>query len=595
MATGTGTASDSLTLLTQQATAAFQAGDQAALKKSCQEIFARDALNLTALELTGVAAYQTGNLEESERILRRAAEAHPKEARIANTLGVVVAKQGRPSDALECYRQAAAADPHYPQPQINIGNLLCRMGRVDEGLAAYQGALALDSNSAEIHFNIGNALRALSRPDEAMESFRRAQALAPTLAAAKINLGILLTQENRLEEALEVLAAAAAQAPDLAEAQLALGDVLKRQRRWQESGAAYLRALEIDPGVMRWRKHFSLGLACAESGDYDTAAEILQAPIRLIYRLGTRPPEDAVFEMSRFKLAHDADQLSYLRDRGVIGPDYDAVISEYRSLGAEVAKRELMFEQSVTARPLLGATFNRLVHLAEAPTLRGGAVNRDLDRAAIEAAYFQRDPPATYCDSLLTPEALAYLHRFCLDSTVWWQLEHTNEVGSSLNNGFAAPLLLQIAHELREALPGILGAHPFTTLWAYKYYAPTKDPGALNTSSGLDIHGDDGAVSINFWIVPDEANLDPYSGGLTFWNRAAPPEYFKAGSRQERLEILRPVIKAAGTPALSVPYRCNRAAIFHAGLLHQTSQFQFRDAYPDRRISITLIYGRRAR
>ena len=47
-----------------------------------------------------------------------------------------------------------------------------------------------------------------------------------------------------------------------------------------------------------------------------------------------------------------------------------------------------------------------------------------------------------------------------------------------------------------------------------------------------------------------------------------------------------------GATAVTIPYRCNRAAIFDGMIVHSTDEFRFKDGYENRRINITLLYGR---
>jgi hypothetical protein len=76
--------------------------------------------------------------------------------------------------------------------------------------------------------------------------------------------------------------------------------------------------------------------------------------------------------------------------------------------------------------------------------------------------------------------------------------------------GAACSLLAQIAEELRIALPGIFQAHPLRYFWSFKYDSALE---------GTRVHTDFEAINANFWITPDEANLDPHSGGLIIWAR----------------------------------------------------------------------------
>ena len=54
---------------------------------------------------------------------------------------------------------------------------------------------------------------------------------------------------------------------------------------------------------------------------------------------------------------------------------------------------------------------------------------------------------------------------------------------------------------------------------------------------------------------------------------------------------------AADPPAksITVPYRENRAVIFDSDLFHETDKIEFKDGYQNRRINVTMLYGRRSK
>ena len=117
------------------------------------------------------------------------------------------------------------------------------------------------------------------------------------------------------------------------------------------------------------------------------------------------------------------------------------------------------------------------------------------DRDALVARYRERPSGAIYFDDLLTPRALATLQRYLLESTIWHDFSHIGGfVASYLEDGLACPLLLQIADELRATFPELLGPHPLTQAWAFK---------GLEAEAAVDVHADDAAVSVNFWVTPD--------------------------------------------------------------------------------------------
>jgi hypothetical protein len=122
-------------------------------------------------------------------------------------------------------------------------------------------------------------------------------------------------------------------------------------------------------------------------------------------------------------------------------------------------------------------------------------------------------------------------------------------------------------------------------MWGYKS-PPNLPPDAIT-------HADFAAVNVNFWITPDEANLDKTSGGLIVYGVDA-PLHWDFHSYNGRLEdVIRPYLRRHQAPATIIPYRQNRAVIFNSDLFHSTAQVQFRPGYEDRRTNITMLFGRR--
>jgi hypothetical protein len=175
------------------------------------------------------------------------------------------------------------------------------------------------------------------------------------------------------------------------------------------------------------------------------------------------------------------------------------------------------------------------------------------------------------------------LRRFCLESTIWYDVSAVGDLGASLEEGFCCPLLLQIAEEIREKFPSIYGEHYFSTCWSYRYYAQ---------KSGDDLHGDSGRVSVNIWLTPDEANLDPDGGGLLFWNKKVPMLDVKDNPKEMTLRIMRDIIGAPDAESFKVPYRCNRGTLFNSNIIHKTDRLNFKSGYLNRRMNITFVFGK---
>src|SRR4051794_26973571 len=89
-------------------------------------------------------------------------------------------------------------------------------------------------------------------------------------------------------------------------------------------------------------------------------------------------------------------------------------------------------------------------------------------------------------------------------------LDHLADVASERLCGGDAGARLRLSavgadhEELRSNFPAILGEHPLLRWWGFKYDSRL---------SGINVHADFAAVNVNFWITPDDANLEPGTGG----------------------------------------------------------------------------------
>lgn len=301
---------------------------------------------------------------------------------------------------------------------------------------------------------------------------------------------------------------------------------------------------------------------------------------------GGRSPSGVDTQLSLAKLRHDSDQLRYLRAIGVLDNRFDAVIRAYEETilgfhGRHDARRPLS-----TADPAdLRRAYGRIVHLRDAPRLPA-SLSPAWSREDAQRRYL--DPPGVVViDDFLTPEALDSLYRFCLESTVWTGNRYANgRLGAFFFAGFNCPLLLQLAEEVRDAFPTVIGSYPLRQLWGFKN---TSELPAHTT-----IHADFAAVNVNCWITPTSANLDESSGGMVIYGVDAPSAWDFA-TYNESIDLIREYLTTRRARAIRVPYRQNRAIIFNSDLFHATEGVRFKPDYASHRVNITLLYGERQR
>jgi tetratricopeptide (TPR) repeat protein len=423
---------------------------------------------------------------------------------------------------------------------------------------------------------------------DAIAWFSAAIAINPADSALQYKLGCLLEAHGDLQGALGAYSAALRLNPSFAKGQNNLGATLQMLGRNEKALQCFHRALELDPSL--WQAHYNIGNLHKLNGRLADAMQPFQSAMRLRRAPGEAAPPDsaALFAATtRSKLAHDIEQLNYLMDRGILSRDNAPAVAALETAARVLAPQFAASSAVAFPAKMHGAAaplYNRLVHFYDAPALPGPAVNPKLDRDQIEAAYAASGPGIISVDDFLTPEALASLRRFCVESTIWFDyLYDGGYVGASLEEGFACALLAQIAVELPRALPRIFGDHPLTHLWGYKYDSQR---------SGIGEHADFAAVNVNFWLTPDEANLDPDSGGLVVWDKEAPSDWdFDAFNRD--VERIRQFLRASGARPVTIPHRQNRVVIFNSDLFHKTDDYRFRPGYLNRRLNVTFLYGYR--
>jgi len=515
----------------------------------------------------GNTLYEIGRLDEAVLHFQIAIEINPKSAVVYNNLGNSFKKMGRPEEAISNYRKAVYIEYSYADAHSNLGNILGETGKFKEAVVHCQKAIDLNPMHIEAHNNLGNSLRKLGQLNEAVASYNKAIDLNPESAVALSNLGNALRELGQPEEAVAHYCKAIDINQKYAQAHSNLGHVQNELGRYDEAQAAYDKGFQLSHGGPWWNS------ATYADGD----------------RLGSGPPAEAIFT-SPFKLQNSVDQLDYLISKGRIDPSFRRLVDGYRKVLAEIQLREnpeLVTELTRDQLGDIGSSYDRVIYCSEAPPIRTGTINTGLDFKNIEDHYFSSPVSVTTLDDFLTPKALRGLREFCLESTIFFGYTGNHFVDSYVSRGFSCGLLFQIAEEVKQCFPRILGDHYLSNMWVYRYN---------NQSEGVAAHTDDGAVTFNLWITPGDANLDPDSGGLIVYTKEQPHDWdWGYHNRMKYNATVKEKIADFLTDAdtVTIPHRENRSTLFHSNLFHKSDRIHFRDGYENRRVNITFLFGKR--
>jgi Flp pilus assembly protein TadD len=433
--------------------------------------------------------------------------------------------------------------------------------------------------SAEFRALVADAMTHFQggRPAEAETAYRAALAIVPAHPAVTHNLGVAIAAQGRHREAIGCFEAALKADPGFVSAHYNRAVALMTLGETQDAVKAFSRAAALEP--QHYQAHRALGFLWLSQGERGRALDHFARTYEL--RRGDDRTTIALKSLTTttgHKLRHDAEQLLFLSQRTRNRLRFELLARSYLEVAKQVPDEIVTLSDAQIES--LGDDYNTPIHLRAATEVAGRAVNERPDRPALTAQFAEQG--AIPVDDLLTPLALESLRRFLLESTIWHDFSHIDGfVASYLEDGLACPLVLQIADELRHAFPEILGKHPLSQAWAFK---------GLQSQAAVDVHVDDATVSVNFWVTPTEANLEPGRGGLVVC-RAPAPDDWEIRDYDEDQERIVTFLEQEAPDSLVIPYRQNRAVLFRSRLFHYSDRPKFASRYENHRINLTLLYG----
>jgi len=145
---------------------------------------------------------QKGDLDDAERLLKRAHKMEPKNSEILRLLGVNFARKKDLQEALKMFERSIKIEPKNWLAYSNQGNVLRDLNKFDAALKSYDKAIALQPNYAEAFNNKGILLQSLNKLELALENYDKAIALDSKYAEAYNNAGNTLKKLNLLDLAL---------------------------------------------------------------------------------------------------------------------------------------------------------------------------------------------------------------------------------------------------------------------------------------------------------------------------------------------------------------------------------------------------------
>lgn len=222
-----------------KAIADLEANRFAGVAARCAPLLARDADDIEAQLLCGLAAGARGYADHAARLLQGAARAKGNADHPIRDLAAILRRIGKPEWIEPQFRAALGLAPDDPALLHAFADFLYDDGRGAEAMPLLRDALRLDPNFMQARNLLALSLAATGDTEAAIAELRAATAHDPSHPATWANLGLLLKDDGRFDEALAAYDTALALSPDDAQLRVNRVVALLRAGRWAEAWPDY--------------------------------------------------------------------------------------------------------------------------------------------------------------------------------------------------------------------------------------------------------------------------------------------------------------------------------------------------------------------
>jgi protein O-GlcNAc transferase len=244
----------------------------------CEQILKKDARDVNALHLMGLACANSGDLQKAVDLFKRALKIQPDSFEIHNNLGNILQAFGDNEGAYQSFLQASKLNATNFGVFYNMGNALTSLGRFAGAINAYQQAAKLETTNADIHVNLGLAHKATGDLEAAISSFQDALTIDGSHVNAAVSLGNVLMENDQLAEAVAIFRVVASVNPQLFAVFNNLGVAETKQGLYQDSKKSLEKALELDSSAAE--VYNNLGVVERLLGNYEAAIARFQSAIQ---------------------------------------------------------------------------------------------------------------------------------------------------------------------------------------------------------------------------------------------------------------------------------------------------------------------------
>ncbi len=463
------------------------------------------------------------------------------------------------------------------------GLVLSQRKEFSKSINFYREAFSKNNKNVELLNNYSISLRNIRNFKKCEELLKSAINYNPTYLRSYLNLSNCYENQDKFEEAADIIKKGRLIAPESIE-------FIKREincstniyiRTRKNDALDSLIAL-IDKCNIKDSKDINYISLCAMAYLWNKQFNKANDLFKLTEKISQNLPSIEILKKMKEKkvlktfIKHEYEQLCHvdsdddgIRNMKISQSYFNKIKNLYEKDSLDFSDDEL--DTISSAHKIL---YNKPIKLKE------NYLNSKLDINQIEKNYNESNFEIVVIDNFLSSKFLDEINTFFRCANIFKRPYPRGYIGTFLNQGMSNIPMLKFSQELKETFNKIFLDYQLSQAWAFKYDS---------NQEGIGIHADVAKVNVNFWITPDEANLDINSGGMIIWKKkpninASFYEYNSLDSSKKMYEEVK------DAESIKIPYKANRVVIFNSKLYHATDKINFRKGYKNRRVNVTLLY-----
>ena len=500
--------------------------------------------------------------------------------------------QGKLEEADYLYRKVLDEDKNNFQANHLHGCILSQQSKYNEAISFLEKATQLSPLNYEVNNNLALAYRNIKDVLQSEKYYLNAIKINKQNYKAYFNCANLYIDEKRYDEALEFLQKSLFYNNNLVEIPHRIGEVYQyifqqnRDTKFLELSKKYFQdAIKFDKNYVN--SYIMLGITYLWLSNINEANKFFNKASNLnnsnnifISNYITKYLSNS--NLLKTLIKHEFEQLTHIdndideiRNPKFTKEYYDSLQRLYLDIKYKrfnEKKVSLAFKQK-----LFKQLYNKPPKI-----ISNNLLNNKNKASMLEKEYLNNNPEILVIDNLLNLDALKALQKFCNNANIFKYPYQGGYVSTFLTKGLSNEFILKFSEDLRKTYKNIFKESRLTQAWIFKHEQKKE---------GTNIHADQASINVNFWISPNDANLDKHSGGLILWNKLPPMDWgFKDYNSVHGSKKIEKMLIDNSIPKKVIPYKENRAVIFNSKLFHSTDSFNFKDTYKNRRINVTFLY-----